>query len=157
MGGGHGVHVEGNPNNIQEADAELGLRIRPIELIKHNPQVFYLNFFDFSNHYEVVGGAKTFAFAAVGGWLGLTYFLNGMRTRPYNFYNNIHQGFLRGAFGALLGGYFGFLKFGDRQKMHNAWVAERLRRRYPESKALAATDLWQYKYVEAPHEFYRWR
>jgi len=28
------------------------------------------------------------------------------------------------------------MKFGDRQRLHNAWVAERLRRRYPESLKL---------------------
>merc|ERR1719313_698573 len=67
------------------------------------------------------------------------------------------MGFARFMFGGALGGAFGYLKFGDRQKLHNAWVAERLRRRYPEPKALHASDLYQYKGVQATHEFYRWR
>jgi hypothetical protein len=35
--------------------------------------------------------------------------------------------------GLLAGTAVGYLKFGDRQRLHNAWVAERLKRRYPES------------------------
>ena len=155
--GGHGPSIHGNPANTQEDDSTLSEKIRPIELIKHNPQLFYLNFFDFSNHFELVGGVKTTAFALVGGWLALSYFMGGQKTRPYNFYVNLHQGFGRFCFGGLIGGGAGFLKFGDRQKLHNAWVAERLRRRYPEAMSLNTTDLWQYKGVAANHEFYRWR
>ena len=80
-----------------------------------------------------------------------------MRYRPYNFYVMVHQSFARFAFGAIVGGAWGFLKFGDRQRVHNAWVAERLRRRYPESMNLNVADLWQYKGVPATQEYYRWR
>ena len=37
MGGGHGPNIVGNPENIKEDDATLSEKIRPIELIKHNP------------------------------------------------------------------------------------------------------------------------
>lgn len=83
--------------------------------------------------------------------------MGGRRTKPYNYYVNLHQGFGRIAFGGLLGGAFGYSKFGDRQKLHNAWVAERLRRRYPESMSLTTSDLWQYKGVAADQDFYKWR
>ena len=39
------------------------------------------------------------------------------------------MGFARFMFGSAIGGGFGYLKFGDRQKLHNAYDAERLRRR----------------------------
>lgn len=45
MGGGHGPQIEGNQNNIKEEDATLSQRIRGIEFIKHNPQLFYADFF----------------------------------------------------------------------------------------------------------------
>ena len=78
--GGHGhVHIEGNPNNIKEEDSLLGLKIRNIELIKHNPQVFHLDFYDINNHYEIAGGAKTVALALFGGFVALQYFLNVRR------------------------------------------------------------------------------
>jgi hypothetical protein len=157
MGGDHGPAIHGNNNNIKEEDSELSQKIRGIELIKHNPQMFYLNFYDVSNHFELAGGAKTAAFALLGGWIALSYFMGGQKTRPYNFYVKTHQGFGRFLFGAGLGGAAGFMKFGDRQKLHNAWVAERLRRRYPECMKLNATDLWQYKGVPAAHQFYQWR
>ena len=44
MGKEHGPAILGNPNNIQEADADLPARIREIDLVKHNPQVFWLEF-----------------------------------------------------------------------------------------------------------------
>ena len=140
--GGHGNSIAGNQNNTKEEDSTLSSKIRPIELVKHNPQLFYLSAFDMASNFELVGGAKTLAFALTGGWLALSYFMGGQKTRPYNFYVNLHMGFARFMFGGALGGAFGYLKFGDRQKLHNAWVAERLRRRYPESMHLKASDLW---------------
>ena len=35
--GGHGPVIIGNQSNIKEEDADLSSKIRPIELIKHNP------------------------------------------------------------------------------------------------------------------------
>uniref|UniRef100_A0A7S3CIL4 Uncharacterized protein n=1 Tax=Strombidium rassoulzadegani TaxID=1082188 RepID=A0A7S3CIL4_9SPIT len=157
MGGEHGSHLARNTENIKEEDSHLSQKIRPIELIKHNPQLFHLNFYDLNNHFECAGGAKTAVFALAGGYIALSYFLNGMRTRPYNFYYNLHQGTARFLFGAAVGGGIGFYKFGDRQKVHNAWVAERLRRRYPESMQLNTADLWSLKGIEAPQAFYKWK
>ena len=88
--GGHGPHIEGNQNNIQEEDAELSQKIRPIELVKHNPQLFYLDFFDLKNHYEIAGGARTAALGAIGGWIAFMYFTRAAAQRPYNFYYNLH-------------------------------------------------------------------
>ena len=65
MGGG--PKIVGNPENIKEADAELSSRIRPIEFIKHNPQLFHMNFFDVSQQYEILGGYKTLAMQLLGG------------------------------------------------------------------------------------------
>ena len=144
-------------HNIKEEDAELSQKIRSIELIKHNPQLFHVDFWNLNNHFEIVGGWKTLSFAAIGGWISLSYFMGGRRGKPYNYYVNLHQGFGRVVFGSLFGGAFGYSKFGDRQRLHNAWVAERLRRRYPEAMSLNATNLWQYKGVVAGHDFYKWR
>ena len=58
--------------------------------------------------------------------------------------------------GFVVGSVIGYLKFGDRQRLHNAWVSERLRRRYPESMDLKVSEVWRFKGVKADHEFYRW-
>ncbi len=142
MGGGHGPHIHGNPNNLKEEDNELSLKIRPIEFIKHNPQLFHLDPFDPNNLFQCAGGLKTTVFAVTGGLIALSYFSNSMRGRPYNFYHNLHVGAYRFLMGALIGGGIGYSKFGDRQRVHNAYVAERLRRRYPQSMELHTTDLW---------------
>ena len=155
MGGG--PKIVGNPENIKEDDAELSSRIRPIELIKHNPQLFHMNFFDVGQQYEILGGYKTFAMQLLGGVLAFAYFRGGRATRSYNYYTDVHGGFFRFFFGAAVGTGIGYLKFGDRQKMHNAYVAERLRKRYPASIDLHASDLWQYKGVPASHSFYQWK
>lgn len=60
------------------------------------------------------------------------------------------------AFGFFIGSAVGYMKFGDRQRLHNAWVAERLRRRYPESLNLEHKDLWKFKGIKPNFEFYRW-
>ena len=111
MGGGS---IHGNPDAIKENDEDLKNRIRPIEFIKHNPQLFHLNFFSLSNQWEIAGGFKTCCLSLLGGTLALSYFFAARTHRPYNFYIDTHMGFLRFFFGASLGGAAGYLKFGDR-------------------------------------------
>ena len=155
--GGHGPHIEGNPNNTKEEDATISSKIRPIELIKHNPQLFHLQFWNLNNMFEILGGAKTCFLGVVGGTVATQYFLGKRALMPYNFYINVHMGFARFVFGAAVGLGLGYLKWGDRQKLHNAYVAERLRRRYPESMSLSTADLWQFKGVKAAYPYYNWR
>merc|ERR1711988_2072006 len=106
---------------------------------------------------EILGGPKTLFLGAVGGTIGTQYFLGKRALMPYNFYINAHMGMMRFAFGALIGLGVGYMKWGDRQKLHNAYVAEKLRRRYPESLSLSTKDLWQYKGVKAAYPYYNWR
>jgi len=77
-------------HNIKEEDAELSQKIRSIELIKHNPQLFHVDFWNLNNHFEIVGGWKTLSFAVIGGWISLSYFMGGRRGKPYNYYVNLH-------------------------------------------------------------------
>ena len=107
--------------------------------------------------YEISGGFKTAMTGLVGGTFAVQYFLGKRATLPYNWYINLHMGMFRFVFGAVLGLTAGYLKWGDRQKLHNAYTAERLRRRYPESMTLTTTDLWQYKGVHAAHPYYGWK
>ena len=55
--GGHGAdhaHVQGNENNIPESDEEIVYKIRPIDLIKHNPKHFYLWVYDPTNIWNIL-------------------------------------------------------------------------------------------------------
>ena len=112
MGGG--PHIEGNQNNIKEEDADLSSKIRPIEFIKHNPQLFHMDFWNLGNMYEILGGAKTCFLSVVGGTIATQYFLGKRSLMSYNFYINVHQGMGRFAFGALIGLGLGYMKWGDR-------------------------------------------
>lgn len=152
----HDHHGHTNPHAIQEADSELPRRIRSIELIKHNPNIFHVPLSDVSAGYQILGGhawgASTFTGAAFGYW----YYSQKVRLNPATFYTSILLTWSRLLLGAAIGGWAGYMRFGDRQRLHNAWVAERLRRRYPDALNIETQDLWKFKGVRAGHHFYRW-
>jgi len=57
--GGHGHdnhHHHANPNAIQEPDETLPLRIREIDLIKYNPNLFYVSISDLPKAFDILGG-----------------------------------------------------------------------------------------------------
>ena len=155
MGGhGHGVHIHYNHHAKQETDEEMQQKIQLIELIKFNPMHFHMGFYDFNSWNTVLGGAPTYAFGAAGAAISYSYFAS--QSRPHNVYMHITRSFGRIFLGAFIGMTYGFFRFGDRQKLHNAWVSERLLRRYPESMELREKNLWRCKGVKQPQEFYRW-
>lgn len=159
--GGHGHHDSGhgqrvNEHNIKESDSDMSSKIRPIDLIKYNPNLFHVWIYDLSQISSLLGGLKTDACIGLGGAFGYYYYSLRTQNIPDTFYIKNFRLFSRVFLGAVVGGAIGFLKFGDRQRVHNAWVAERLRRRYPESMNLDTHDLWKYKGIKPNNEFYRW-
>ena len=155
MGGGHGPHIAGNENNMQESDEAMRGKIQSVELIKFNPQNFHMEFWSADNMYQILGGAPTMTFAVLGSLGSFAYYKAAGASR--NFYTNNMRVTGRLLFGCTLGLALGYQQFGDRQRLHNAYVAERLRRRYPESLDLHQADLWKLKGVQAPHDFYQWK
>jgi len=134
--GGHGheeSHQQTNPNAIQESDEQMPLKIREIDLVKYNPNMFHVGIFDVSKGLNILGGASWLLSTAAGGLFGYWYFTMKLKHNPTTFYTGILLTASRVALGATVGGAIGYMKFGDRQRIHNAWVAERLRRRYPEA------------------------
>ena len=152
--GGHGVHTTPNMSNMQETDEEMQAKIQSIETIKYNPNMFHLSPTDPQAIYTVLGGAPSMACGAGAGLISVAYYQ--AQARSYNMYSNMMRIQARFVFGAALGLAFGYAKFGDRQRLHNAYIAERIRARYPESMNLNEHDLWRFKDVKAPHAFYRW-
>ena len=157
---GHDSHDHGhektNPHAIQEADNQLPFRVRSIDLIKHNPNIFHVGLGDLNTGLEILGGNGFLASAFAGASFGWWYFGTKARLNPVSFYANIMLSFSRVFLGAVVGGSIGYLRFGDRQRLHNAWISERLRRRYPESMALEKHDLWRFKGVKPTHTYYKW-
>jgi len=152
----HGGHEKTNSHALQETDSEVAQRIRPIELIKHNPNTFYVNPFDLGQSLQIAGGAGFEVCTLAGAGFGWWYYAQRARLNPATFYAGIALSFSRIILGAAIGGWVGYLKFGDRQRLHNAWVAERLRRRYPDSLNITTQDIWRFKGVKAEQEYYRW-
>ena len=153
--GGHGPHIMGNERNMQETDEQMVGKIQRADLVKFNPNHFHMEFFNASNMYSVLGGAPTMAMGVFGAAVSYGYYVAGGQSR--NFYTNNMRVTGRLGLGLAFGLAFGYAKFGDRQRLHNAYVAERLRRRYPESMDLHQSDLWKLKGIVAPHEFYQWK
>lgn len=160
--GGHGHdshghhHAHTNPNAIPEPDTQMPHKIREIELIKHYPNLFHVSPFDIGKDVEVLGGNKFLASTGLGAAFGYWYFSAKNRHTPATFYTHIFLLTSRLVLGAFVGGYVGYLRFGDRQRLHNAYVAERLRRRYPDCMTLKVTDLYRFKGVKSSEEYYRW-
>ena len=153
--GGHGPHIVGNEKNMQETDESMQGKIQAAELVKFNPQNFHLDFWDAKNMYTILGGAPTMAMGVIGAAASFGYYNAAGVHR--NFYTNTMRVTGRLFIGLTLGLSIGYNRFGDRQRLHNAYLAERLRRRYPESMELHQADLWKLKGVNAPHEFYQWK
>jgi hypothetical protein len=156
--GGHGVHVHGNENNMKESDNEMLDKVQLMDTIKMNPNHFHMEFLNFANMYQILGGANTVAFGLIGAGISSAYYSGFASTQAKNAYAHSLRTIMRFKFGLLVGVAVGYNRFGDRQRMHNAYVAERLRRRYPESMNLSThtDELWKLKGVTAPHDFYRW-
>lgn len=108
----HG-HVKTNSHAIPEGDGELPLRIRSIELIKHNPNLFHVPLFD-SQGYEILGGAGWLTGTVAGAAFGYWYYAQKTRLNPTSFYAGTMLAFSRIFLGAVVGGWIGYLKFGDR-------------------------------------------
>ena len=112
-------------------------------------------FWDASNMYQILGGAPSMVMGALGAMSAYGYYAAAGQSR--NFYTNNMRVTGRLMFGMTIGLALGYQQFGDRQRLHNAYVAERLRRRYPETMQLHETDLWRFKGISAPHEMYQWK
>ena len=156
MTGGHGHAAHGNEHNMQETGEDMQAKIQRIETIKHCPNHWWMDCFDGSNWFNLLGGVPAFTYAGAGAGIAVLYFNNVAKHMQYNYYAYNMRLFGRIAVGGLFGLFCGYLQFGDRQRLHNAWVSDRLRRRYPESMNLHVKDLWQFKGVKAEQDYYKW-
>lgn len=155
--GGHG-HEEGHGGNGEDhGDHDLVYKIQPIYMVQHNPNVFWSNPLHFGTSYEILGGHSTAFCAGFGAFIAKTYFNFQTRYNPPTFYRGIVMSWGRIFFGAAIGGWLGYLRFGDRQRLHNVYTADRIYRRYKESKNIKTTGLKNLRDHE-PHEaYYKWK
>ena len=109
------VHV--NLNNIKETDAEMPYKVRDIELIKQNPNLFHMWIYSPADLLEIAGGPGFLATAALGGLLGFGYISRKLAHNPAHFYSKSMQIYSRCFLGAIVGSWVGYMKFGDRQRL----------------------------------------
>lgn len=116
MGGhdNHGHQEAHTPKGIQESDEEIVAKIRSIELIKHNPQAFHRDIFDLGSNVQLLGGGYWLASAGTGALFSYWYYAQKLRVNPTTYYVRTLHTFWRLVLGATVGGYIGYLKFGDR-------------------------------------------
>ena len=143
-------------DDLSNQDFELTRKIQPIDLVKHNPNLFWYNPKKVAPLVDTLGGAGFLFSSAGGAMLAVSYFNQQNKNVPKSYYQKIYHVWGRIIFGAALGGWIGYMRFGDRQRLHNLYTADRLFRRYKESKDLNATNLSELQGTKPNHEFYRW-
>lgn len=92
----------------------MAQKIRPIELIKHNPNNFHLEFFSPHSWWTVLGGANWAASATAGSLFGYWYYNQKLAIHPATYYVKNMIRFSRMSLGFAVGGFIGYLRFGDR-------------------------------------------
>ena len=141
----------------QENDGDLPFKIRPIQLVMHNPNIFWVSPYDVPKAVEVLGGLPFLATAGLGAGISMTYYKFGQANIPATFYANVMKTWGRLLFGLAIGGYIGYLRFGDRQRLHNAYTSYRLRKRYAGAIDITEKDIWQYKGHKCHNDVYEWQ
>ena len=140
----------------QENDEDLKYKIRPIQLVMHNPNLFWLNPKNVCGVYETLGGLPWLLSATTGVAVSLSYYKFSQSYSAPSFYVNVYRTWGRFLFGLAIGGFVGFLRFGDRQRLHNAYTSYRIRKRYKESINIDEKDIWRHKGHKPHHEYYEW-
>ena len=141
----------------RESDSELKFKIRPIDFVMHNPNLFWISPSDTESVIATAGGIPFLLSTGAGIAFSVLYYKLGTRVNPVLFYDDIMKTWGRIFMGAVVGGGIGFMRFGDRQRLHNAYTSYRLRRRYKDSINIETTELWKLK-GHKPHEpCYEWQ
>ena len=139
---------------LEENDEDMKYKIRPVQLVMHNPNLFWVSPYDIQKSVEVLGGIPFVLSATIGAGVAVSYFkFSQVNARP-NFYVNAMRTWGRFFFGLSIGGFIGYLRFGDRQRLHNAYTSYRIRKRYPESINITETNLWKHKDHKAHNDIY---
>ena len=113
---GHDDHDHGHGSSGAPTAGDLSLpyTIQPIELVKHNPNIFWFNPVSPANFYELVGGIKTAALTVAGASIAVHYYNNQSSHLASHFYKRNMHVWGRVLFGGAIGLAIGYWKFGDR-------------------------------------------
>ena len=141
----------------QESDQDLPFKIRPIQLVMHNPNIFWVNPYDVGKSFQVLGGVGFLCSALTGAGISTAYYRFGQGQLPVNLYANVMKTWGRLLFGLAIGGYIGYLRFGDRQRLHNAYTSYRLRKRYPGAIDIEESEIWKHKGHQCHNDVYEYQ
>ena len=118
-----------------KSDEEMKQVINRISTIKHWPKHFYLyplspkTWYELSGPRPLIMGCFTTFWCLLSFRTRLYYTRMSVRTLRYHIMMRVFGGF-------SVGWLYGMYQWGDLQRLNNAYVAERILRRYPESLAL---------------------
>lgn len=76
--------------------------------------MFHVSISDLNSGYQILGGHSWAATTGFGGLFGYWYYLQKLKHSPATFYTRILLTFSRVALGTAVGGWIGYMKFGDR-------------------------------------------
>jgi hypothetical protein len=141
---------------VLEKDSILKLKIRPVSMIKRNPSLFYVNPFT-EEAYEMIGGHKFIGLSSVFGFLNVASYQYMIRTQKIQQYTRRFYSLAHFSAGFIIAGFFAYHLLADKQRIHNAYIAHRLFKRYPQSKSLKNTHLYAQRLSNHEEEFYKWK
>jgi len=132
-------------------DDKLKLKLRDLNLIKHNPNVF-------TNReggvYNILGGNRMALFTLLGGFSAYYYRHQANVTRGVSKRIGIWNKNIAFIYGATLGFLFSVGNFGKTQILMNDYYAQCLFKRFPDSKKLTTDNLWQKRNIKNNDDCY---
>ena len=133
--------VEIKPDTEYTTDSKLKLKARDINLIKYNPNLFTNR----GEFVEFLGGNRSLAI--ILGTSAVFYLyrrnvnpLRGIKSRHGIIYNNVYA-----LMGLSFGLFYSALLSMPTQRVFNDYVAQYLLKRYPASKNITETNIWELK------------
>lgn len=137
-------------NDKSTSDDKLKLKLRDINLIKYNPNLFTNR----GERFEVYGGLRSFLISAGFGLVFYIYrhkanTLRGIKPRA-----GVNYNMMIGLFGFGVGTIYNALFLSPNQRIFNDYIAHWLYKRYPNCKNLSRTNIWAYRDQENIDECY---
>lgn len=126
------------------SDETLKYKLRDLNLIKHNPNLF-------TNRegglYCILGGNRMAFFTLLGGFTAFFYRQQANTIRGISKRIGIWNKNIAFFYGSVLGFLFSVSYFGKTQILLNDYFAQCLFKRYPDSKNLSAAHIWKKRNV----------
>jgi len=138
------------PEDKYTNDSLLKQKLRSINLIRHNPNIFTNR----EGAFELLGGYRSLATTLTFGGLAVLYRIQANRLRGIKYRMGMRNNYNFFLFGSMIGALYSTLFFVDFQVLMNDYFAQSLFKRYPDSAKLSRNNIWLLRNKENDDECY---